>query len=91
MSQNELSAKIRELRELKRLQEELFGEIEAIQDDIKRHMDAAQVDTLSGNDWKVTYKTVTSSRLDTTALKKALPDIAAQYTKTTTTRRFLIA
>jgi len=91
MSQNELSAKIRELRELKRLQEELSGEIEAIQDDIKQHMDAAQVDTLSGNDWKVTYKAVTSSRLDTTALKKVLPDIAAQYTKTTTTRRFLIA
>ena len=54
-------------------------------------MDAAQVDTLSGSDWKVTYKAVTSSRLDTSALKKALPDIAAQYTKTTTTKRFLIA
>lgn len=91
MSQNELSAKIRELRELKRMQEELSGEIEAIQDDIKQHMDAAQVDTISGNDWKVTYKAVTSSRLDTSALKKALPDIAAQYTKTTTTKRFLIA
>ena len=91
MSQNELSAKILELRELKRLQEELSGEIEAIQDDIKRHMDATQVDTLSGNDWKVTYKAVTSSRLDTSALKKALPDIAAQYTKTTTSRRFLLA
>ena len=91
MSQNKLTAKIRELRELKRLQEELSGEIEAIQDDIKQHMDAAQVDTLSGNDWKVTYKAVTSSRLDTSALKKALPDIAAQYTKTTTSRRFLLA
>lgn len=91
MSQNELSTKIRELRELKRLQEDLSGEIEAIQDDIKQHMDAAQVDTLTGSDYKVTYKAVTSSRLDTTALKKALPDIAAQYTKTSTTRRFLIA
>lgn len=91
MSQNELNAKIRELRELKRLQEELAGEIEAIQDDIKQHMDIAQVDTLSGNDWKVTYKTVTSSRLDTSALKKALPDIAAQYTKTSTNRRFVLA
>lgn len=91
MSQNELTAKIRELRELKRMQEELSGEIEAIQDDIKQHTDAAQVDTLSGNDWKVTYKAVTSSRVDTTALKKALPDIAAQYTKTTTSRRFVLA
>lgn len=91
MSQNELSAKIHELRELKRMQEELSGEIESIQDDIKQHMDAAQVDTLTGADYKVTYKAVTSSRLDTSALKKALPDIAAQYTKTTTSRRFLLA
>lgn len=91
MSQNELSTKIRELRELKRMQEELAAEIETLQDSIKNHMDAAQVDTISGNDWKVTYKAVTSSRLDTSALKKALPDIAAQYTKTTISRRFLLA
>ena len=91
MSQNELSAKIRELRELRRMADEIAAEIDGITDSIKQHMDAAQVDTLSGNDWKVTYKAVTSSRLDTSALKKALPDIAAQYTKTTTTKRFLIA
>lgn len=91
MSQNELTAKIRELRELKRMQEELAAEIETLQDTIKAHMDAAQVDTLTGTDYKVTYKAVTSSRLDTSALKKALPDIAAQYTKATTTRRFLLA
>lgn len=91
MSQNELSAKIRELRELRRMADEIAAEIDGITDTIKNRMDAAQVDTLSGNDWKVTYKAVTSSRLDTSALKKALPDIAAQYTKTTTTKRFLIA
>lgn len=71
--------------------DEIAAEIDGITDQIKNHMDAAQVDTLSGNDWKVTYKAVTSSRLDTSALKKALPDIAAQYTKTTTARRFLLA
>lgn len=91
MIQNELTARIHELRELKRFQEEISAEIDALQDSIKSHMDAVQVDTLSGSDWKVTYKTVTSSRIDTAAFKKALPDIAAQYTKTTTSRRFLLA
>ena len=90
MSQNELTAKICELRELRRMADEIAAEIDGITDTIKAHMDAAQVDTLSGNDWKVTYKAVTSSRLDTTALKKALPDIAAQYTKTSISRRFLL-
>ena len=91
MSNHELTAKIRELRELRRMADEIAAEIDGITDSIKQHMDAAQVDTLSGNDWKVTYKAVTSSRLDTSALKKAMPDIAERFTKQTTTRRFLIA
>ena len=54
-------------------------------------MTAQAVDTLSGADWKVTWKEVTSSRLDTTALKKAMPDVAQAFTKATTTRRFCVA
>lgn len=91
MNANEMNSKINELRELRRMAEELAAEIDSIQDTIKAHMDAEGVDTISGTDWKVTYKTVTSSRLDTSALKKALPDLAQQFTKTTTARRFCIA
>ena len=91
MSINEMDSKITELRELHRMADELAAEMESITDSIKRHMDAEGVDTLNGTDWKVTYKAVTSSRLDTTALKKALPDLTAQFTKTTTARRFCIA
>lgn len=91
MSINEMDSKIKELRELRRMADELTAEMEHITDSIKRHMDAEGVDTLNGTDWKVTYKAVTSSCLDTTALKKALPDLTAQFTKTTTARRFCIA
>ena len=49
---------------------------------------AAMVEALKD---QATYKTVTSSRVDTTALKKDLPEIAARYTKTTTARRFTFA
>ena len=91
MSINEMDSKIKELRELRRMADELAVEMESITDSIKRHTDAEGVDTLNGTDWKVTYKAVTSSRLDTTALKKALPDLTAQFTKTTTARRFCIA
>ena len=79
----ELSNKVKELRELRHMAEELAAEIEAIQDTIKTEMTARDVDTLTGDDWRVTWKEVKSTRLDTTALKKALPEIAAQYTKTT--------
>lgn len=91
MSINDMDSKIKELWELRRMADELAVEMESITDSIKRHMGAEGVDTLNGTDWKVTYKAVTSSRLDTTALKKALPDLTAQFTKTTTARRFCIA
>ena len=91
MSINEMDSKIKELRELRRMADELAGEIESITDSIKTHMDAEGVDTISGRDWKVTYKAVTSSRIDTSALKKALPDVVERFSKTTTARRFCIA
>lgn len=91
MSKQEIESKVQTLRELRRMAEELAAEIDSIQDTIKAHMDAEGVDTISGMDWKVTYKTVTSSRLDTAALKKVLPDLTQQFTKTTTARRFCVA
>ena len=55
MSINEMDSKIKELRELHRMADELTAEMEAIQDSIKAHMDAEGVDTINGTDWKVTY------------------------------------
>lgn len=91
MSINELDMKVKELRELRRMAEELQAEIDAAQDAIKAHMDSQGVDTLAGTDWKVTWKPVTSSRMDTTALKKALPEIAERFMKSVTSRRFCVA
>lgn len=88
MSNPNLEPKIKELLELKRMREELEAEIDAAEDEIKQGM--GDDDTLLAGPFKVTWKTVTSSRLDSTALKKALPEIAAQFMKQTTTRRFSI-
>ena len=82
---------VQDIRELTRMKEELEAEITAAQDIIKAEMSAQQVDTLTGADYKVTWKEVISSRIDTTALKKALPELCEQYTKQTTTKRFCIA
>lgn len=91
MSIFELSAKVNELRELRRMADELAAEIESIQDAIKNHMTAANVDTITGTDYKITWKAVTSSRFDTTAFKRENPELSARYTRTTTSRRFTIA
>lgn len=80
-----------ELAQYIRIQEEAAATVEALKDQLKAQMQAAGVDTLAGAEHKATYKAVTNSRVDTTALKKELPDIAARYTKTTETRRFTFA
>ena len=90
MTQVEIIKKLQDLQELKRLAEEISAEIEAAQDEVKAYMDAAGVDQMTAGAFKVTWKAVTSSRLDSTALKKALPEIAAQFTKQTTSRRFCV-
>lgn len=86
-----LDSQIHELRELRRMADELAAAIDTIQDAIKAEMTAAGVDVLTGSDWKAVWKPITTSRIDTSALKKALPDLAAQFTKTSTVRRFSVA
>ena len=88
MSNPNLTPKITELMELKRMRDELDAEIQAAEDEIKQAI--GDDDTLLAGPFKVTWKTITSSRLDSTALKKALPEIAARFMKQTTTRRFSI-
>lgn len=91
MSIDMMNAKVKELRELRRMADELQAEIDSLQDTIKAEMTARDVDTLAGTDWRVTWKNVTSNRLDSTALKKELPEIAARFMKQTTARRFVLA
>ena len=90
MSQYELEKKLTDLQELRRMQEELAAEIEAAQDAIKAHMTARGVDTLTAGAFKVTWQEVTSTRIDTAALRKDLPEVWKEYGKTSTVRRFSV-
>lgn len=62
MSSNEMESKIKELRELRRMADEIAAEIETLQDAIKSEITARNTDTLTGADWKITWKAVTSKR-----------------------------
>ena len=89
MSTHELESKVRELRQLQSLIDEATAEAEAIKDAIKDAMGDAE--ELRAGEYKVTWKAVNASRIDTTALRKALPDVAERFTQITTTRRFCVA
>lgn len=87
----DINATMAELAQYIRMQEEAAAMVEALKDQLKTYMQAAGVDTLAGAEHKAAYKAVTSSRLDTTALKRDLPDVARQYTRATEPRRFTFA
>ena len=90
MSMTELESKVNELRELRRMADELAAEITAAEDDLKAYMTANNTDELHGPTFRITWKPVTSSRLDSKALKAAAPELWERFTKTTTSRRFVL-
>lgn len=89
MDINEMESKARELRQLQALIEEAQQEAEAIKDAIKAAMGDSE--SVVAGEYKITWKPVTSARIDASALRKALQDVAAAFTKETTVRRFCVA
>lgn len=89
IAQNNLDAIMQELAQYTRMAEEIAATVDSLKDILKKHMEENGLDSIAGSEHKASYKAVTSSRIDTTALKRDLPEIAAKYTKTTEIRRFL--
>lgn len=75
--------------ELQALIEEATAEAESLKDAIKAAM--GSVEAVQAGEYKISWKAVISARIDTAALKKALPDVAERFTKETTARRFCVA
>ena len=91
MSTNELTKKIRELKELQALIEQAQAEAEAIKDDLKAYMIDNDTDEMNVDVFKIRYSIVKGSRFDAAAFKKTHADLYAQYTRQTETRRFTVA
>ena len=91
MSTNELTTKVRELKELKAMADELAAEITAIEDSITAEMPARNTDEMQIDVYRIRWTKVLSNRFDSTAFKKAMPELHAQFTKQTESRRFSVA
>ena len=89
IAMDNLNGLMREIAEYSRMAEEIGATLDSLKDSLKKYMDENGLDSIAGDEHKASYKAVTSSRIDTTALKRDMPEIAAKYTKTTETRRFL--
>ena len=91
MPNNELATKVKSFKEIQNFIKQLEEEAEGLKAEITAHMAEQESDTMHVDMFTVKYTAYTSSRVDTTALKKELPEIAARYTKTTEARRFQVA
>ena len=90
MSTDELNSIVRELKELRTLHEKVSEEITALEDRIKAHMEQEEVTIITTAEYQIRWVEITSSRLDTAALKHDYPNLTQNYTNTTVTRRFTL-
>ena len=89
MNTNEIITKAKELKEYKRMKEEIEAMIASIEDEIKASMGEAK--ELIAGEYKITYKTVNSSIFDSKSFKEDFPDLAECYITKRSYRRFNIA
>lgn len=91
MSTMDLLTKVRSLKELEALISEAQAELESIKDELKAEMINRSTEELDVDVFKIRYKTVKSSRFDTTAFKSTHKELYDQYVKQTESRRFTVA
>ena len=91
MSIYEIDAKVKELKELRGMEAEVKSSIAVIEDSLKAEMLAKNTDVLSGKDYLITWKTIITNHFDSAAFKLTHADLFNQFSRSTTTRRFVIA
>ena len=90
MSNQDLAAAVREFQEYRQIKEQAEAALKAIQARIIAHMEQEEVAEITVGVVKVTYKPVTSIRLDSNALKTANPDMYARFSTASTSMRFVV-
>ena len=91
MATNELLNKIEALNEWESLMEEAKAEADAIRDEIKQYMLSAETEELEVGQYMVRYQSIVSNRFDSSAFKKALPEVYKSFIRQSTSKRFSIA
>ena len=91
MANDIIIQQVRELKSLKIMAKELADEIAKLETSLKTEMESRQTEKMTIDVFTLSYITVVTHRIDTTAIKKELPDIAARYTKESSSKRFTIA
>lgn len=90
MSNNEIHAVIKELKEFKLLREEADARISELENIIKSEMKAQDTNKMVVGEYKCSLSTITSERVDSKALKENRPDIYSLFIKPSTYERLTV-
>ena len=91
MATNELLKKIEALNEWEALMEEAKAEAEAIRDSIKAEMMERETEELECGQYIIRYQTIVTNHFNSSAFKKALPEVYKSFIRQGTSKRFSIA
>ena len=90
MTKKEMISVAEEIQELITFAEEIKAEIETKQDILKNHMMENNIEVLDLDTYFVRWAPIISNRLDSTRMKKELPDLYKSYLKAVESKRFTI-
>lgn len=91
MTSTQIDNRVRKLKALEAEQKKLEAEAEAIKNELKAELEALEAEELTTTNFTVRWKEVISNRLDSKALKNAMPTVYEKFCKTSTSKRFTIA
>ena len=91
MTERMIENRFKRLQEIEAQQKKLETAAEAIRAELKADMEEKGLDELKTKNFILRWKEIISNRLDSKALKAALPDVYGQFCKASASRRFTIA
>lgn len=91
MTNVELIAKVKALKEMKELLQQVESEIDVLESAIKEEMLSRNTEEMEVGTSIVRWTVVFTDRFDSKSFKNAMPEVYRAYTKQTKSRRFSIS
>ena len=91
MSYKQLDNRVKKLQSIEAQVKELEEQADAIRAEIKADLESKGEDEHDTGSFMIRWKEIISRRLDSKALKAALPDVFTAYSRESISRRFTIA
>ena len=91
LTNRQIDNRIQKLRALESQIKALEEQADALRDELKADLEAKGTDEHNTGSFIIRWKEVISRRLDSKALKAALPDVFNAYSRESSARRFTIA